>query len=116
MRTTTEVFQDHLQRRLAGDLEGDIKNNYSEKVVILTGTGVFKGHNGVRESASGLKNYLGKTQGFQYKHTLVEGKYAFLEWIAESDDKAVCDGADGFVIENGKITMQNIHYSVNDKS
>jgi len=59
MRTTTEVLESHLAKRLAGDLEGDIKENYSENVVFLTGTGAFEGHDGVRKSASELERYVG---------------------------------------------------------
>ena len=111
MRTTTEVFQDHLAKRLVGDVEGDIKENYSEDVVFLTGTGAFEGHEGVRKSAAELEHYVGSIP-FEYTHTLIRGDYAFLEWTASGDGRAVCDGADGFVIKDGKIVLQTIHYSV----
>jgi hypothetical protein len=112
MRTTTEVLESHLANRLSGDLDKDLAENYAEDVILLTGTGALKGHKGVRQSSRELGEY---TQGakFTYNHTLVEGKYAFLEWTAAASDKAVFDGADSFVIENGKITFQSIHYSVN---
>ena len=111
MRTTTEVFEDHLAKRLAGDVEGDIKDNYSKDVIFLTGTGAFEGHDGVRKSASELAMYLGDVP-FEYNHTLIKDDYAFLEWTAKGDGKMVFDGADGFVIKDGKIVLQTIHYSV----
>lgn len=111
MRTPTEVFNDHLARRLAGDVEGDIKENYSEDVVFLTGTGAFEGHEGVRKSAGELSKYVGDIP-YEYNHTLVKGDYAFLEWTAKGSDKKVLDGADSFVIKDGKIILQTIHYSV----
>jgi len=111
MRTTTEVFEDHLAKRLAGDVEGDIKKNYSKDVIFLTGTGDYTGHDGVRASAAELEKYVGSIP-FEYNHTLIKEKYAFLEWTAKGKDKAVYDGADSFVIENGKIVLQTIHYSV----
>jgi len=114
MRTTTEVFEDHLARRLAGDLEGDIKENYSENVIFLTGTGAFEGHDGVRKSASELAEYVGDMP-YEYNHTLVKGDYAFLEWTAKDKGRVVRDGADGFVIKDGKIVLQTIHYTVADK-
>lgn len=77
MRSTTEVFEDHLAKRLKGDVEGDIKANYARDVVLLTGTGVFKGHDGVRESAAELAKYTGDME-FVYNHTLVEGEYSLL--------------------------------------
>lgn len=33
-RTTTEVIQSHLMKRLEGDLEGDIQENFSPDVLI----------------------------------------------------------------------------------
>lgn len=111
MRTTTEVFEDHLAKRLAGDVEGDIKTNYSKDVVFLTGTGAFEGHDGVRKSARELQQYVGDLP-FEYNHTLIKGDYAFLEWTAKGENKEVCDGADSFVIKNGKIILQTIHYSL----
>lgn len=113
-RTPTEVFEDHLMKRLAGDVEGDIKENYSPDVILLTGTGAFSGHDGVRESARQLTGYIGSGT-FTFNHTLVKGPYAFLEWTANDKDRLVCDGADSFYIQNGKITMQSIHYSVTKK-
>jgi len=115
MRTTTEVFEDHLAKRLSGDVESDIKENYSRDVVLLTGTGAFEGHDGVRKSATELAHYVGDIP-FEYKHTLVKGDYAFLEWTAKGEGKVVYDGADGFVIEDGKIILQTIHYSVRDRA
>lgn len=110
MRTTAEVFEDHLAKRRAGDTEGDIVANYSSDVILLTGTGVFKGHDGVRQSAEELSWYVGDAP-FTYNHTLVEGEYAFLEWTAENSEVRVGDGADGFVIRDGKIIAQTIHYT-----
>lgn len=111
MQTTTEVFESHLAKRLAGEIEDDIKENYAEDVILLTGTGVFEGHDGIRKSANELQHYLG-TAPFTYNHTLIRGPYAFLEWTAKKDDKAVYDGADSFVIQEGKIVLQTIHYTI----
>jgi hypothetical protein len=110
-RTTKEVFEDHLQKRREGDLEGDIQTNYHPDVVFLTGTGTFHGHDGVRQSAAELERYLGGND-FEFKTKLVEGEYAFLEWNGFNNEKTVHDGADSFVIRDGKIVMQSIHYCV----
>jgi hypothetical protein len=111
MRTTQEVFEDHLQKRLNGDLEADIQENFSPDVILLTGTGTFHGHRGVRQSAAELEKYLGGAK-FAYTTKIVEGGYAFLEWRGRNGSKHVKDGADSFVIKDGKIVMQTIHYSV----
>lgn len=112
MRTTTGVFEDHLAKRLAGDVEGDIKENYAKDVIFITGTGVFEGHDGVRQSASELEKYVGDIP-YEYNQTIVKDEYAFLEWTAKDKDRMVCDGVDTFVIKNGKIIFQSIHYTVN---
>jgi len=113
-RSTHDVFEDHLQKRMAGKLEEDIAANFAPDVILLTGTGMLHGQDGVRTSARQLEHYLGGTD-FTFTSKLVEGEYAFLEWRGENKHKVVCDGADSFVIRDGKIVMQSIHYTVQDK-
>lgn len=114
MRSTQEVVDSHLQLRKDGALEEDITNNYADDVILLTGTGMFTGHDGVRKSASELDRYLGESD-FQYQNVLCEREYGFLEWTATNKDKQVRDGADSFVVRDGKIIFQSIHYTVNRK-
>lgn len=114
VRTTTEVFEDHLHKRLKGEVKEDISTNFSPDVIVLTGTGAFYGQDGVQESAKQLAEVLGSAT-FEYRHTLVEGEYAFLEWTATADGKKVCDGADSFVMRDGKIVFQSIHYSLDER-
>lgn len=109
MRTTTEVVHDHLTKRLDGDVDADIAENYDEQVIILSGSGEFREHEGVRMAADELARLVGAGT-FTYSQTLVSGDYAFLEWTADGDSQ-VRDGADSFVVENGRIVMQTIHYS-----
>lgn len=109
-RTTTEVIQSHLMKRLEGDLEGDIQENFSPDVIILSSYGTFKGHDGIRESAARLAEDIGEAQ-FAYNHTQIEGDYALLEWSARHGKRPVKDGADSFVVRSGKIVLQTIHYS-----
>lgn len=116
MRSATEVFHSHLINRLKGDTENDITTNYATDVLLLTGTGAYQGHDGVRQSATELSNNLGKGGDFRYNHTLVDGDYAFLEWTARSPGGDVCDGADSFVIQDGLIVFQSIHYSLQKSS
>lgn len=113
MKTTEEVFEDHLQKRAAGKVEADIETNYADDVIVLTGTGIFRGHQGVRDSAAELSHYLGRGE-FDYRNKLVEGDYAFLEWQGKSGGRRVCDGADSFVVRDDKIVMQSIHYTVTE--
>lgn len=110
-RTTTEVLEDHLNRRLSGDVEADIATNYAEDIIILSGQGVFHGHEGVRASADRLAAVT-KGATFHYKRTVIEAEYGLLEWTAEAGEQNICDGVDAFVIRDGKICMQTVHYTV----
>jgi hypothetical protein len=40
---------------------------------------------------------------------------AFLEWAYEDALVRVTDGADSYLIENGKVVAQTIHYPVEQK-
>lgn len=113
MRTTTEVIHDHLSKRLGGDLEGDLQN-YDPRIVQLTGSGVYRGHEGVRACAAELDRLIGSGT-FEYTQTVIEGDYAFLEWTADNEGSRVRDGADSFVVRDGMILMQSIHYTVEDQ-
>jgi|SRR5690625_473577 len=110
-RTPTEIIQSHLNKRLNGDLENDIKENFSENIIILSAYGIFKGHEGIRASSAELNRLLGDSI-FKYRRVLIEDNYALLEWQAKSADREIKDGVDSFVIENEKIVFQAIHYTV----
>ena len=110
-RSAREVFDDHLARRLAGKVDEDIASNYSPHVVLLTGHGVFRGHDGVRECASRLEREMPHAE-LRYIRRLVDGEIAFLEWSARSGERRVEDGADTFYIRDGRILVQTVHYTV----
>lgn len=113
-RTTTQVLQSHLSKRLAGDTESDIAENFDPEIVLLSSFGVFFGHDGIRRSAELLFEKLGPSM-FEYRHTLIEGEYGFLEWTAHSDNKVITDGADSFHIVDGFVRMQTVHYTTVDR-
>ena len=110
-RTAAEVFEDHL--RLAGEhrFDEDIQRNIAPHCVILERRGVFRGREGARELARLLEEELGPVP-YLYTLRLVEGRFAFLEWTADAAHARVRDGADSFVIEDGWIVAQTIHYTV----
>lgn len=110
-RSTEEVLDSHLRLSKEKATAEDICRDYAEDAVLLSGHGVFRGHEGVRRSAGLLKRELpGAT--YEYHTRLVEGEVAFLEWTAHSDGAQVEDGADSFVIRDGLIAAQTIHYTV----
>ena len=110
-RSAAEVFEDHL--RLAGkhQFEEDINRNLSPDVVILERRGIFRGREGATELARLLEQELPQAP-YVYTNRMVEGRVAFLEWTAEAEHARVRDGADSFVIEDGWIVAQTIHYTV----
>jgi hypothetical protein len=111
MRTTREVFEDHLQLAKDGDLETDLARNVAADIVVFMADGIYHGHEGVRELAARLMDELPSAR-FEYTTVLSEGEVAFLEWRADASGAVVTDGADSFVVRDGKIVAQTIHYTV----
>jgi hypothetical protein len=122
-RTAQEVLDDHLNlaehfgaeedwRRI---VEEDLRRNVSEDIVILMNRGTFHGHEGVRQLAQMLGEELPEHRSFEYTYRAIEGRMAFLEWAYEDASARVRDGADSYLIEDGKIVAQTIHYTVEQK-
>lgn len=110
-RHATDVLKDHLELREAGKLEEDLRRNYAEDVVLLTARGILRGHEGVRESAAFLYE---AAQGHRYCYhlTVEDDRMAMLEWSAQGRDTRIVDGVDSYLIEDGRIKAQTIHYRV----
>jgi hypothetical protein len=113
-RSAEEVLDDHLRESKTGSVEDDLARNYAQGVVLLTGRGMYRGHDGVREVNRMLNRELGPDATFEYQTRLIEGELGFLEWTARSEraGSRVEDGADSYLIRGGKIIAQTIHYTV----
>jgi hypothetical protein len=114
-RSANAVFENHLQLRQRGDTEQDIKQNFSPDVVLLSAFGVFRGHDGVRQSAALLSQQLGPSQ-YTFVKKLVADRFAFLSWTAHGERASIDDGADSFAIEDGLIVAQTIFYQLQPRS
>ena len=122
-RTAQEVLDDHLnvtehfgaEEDWRSIVEEDIRRNISGDIVILINRGTFRGHEGVRRLAQMLGEELPEHRAFEYTYRAVEGRMAFLEWAYEDEQVRVRDGADSYLIENGNIVAQTIHYTVEQK-
>jgi ribosomal protein S13 len=122
-RTAQEVLDDHLnlaehfgaEEDWRQIVEEDLRRNVSEEIVILMNRGTFRGHEGVRQLAQMLGEELPEHRSFEYTYRAVEGRMAFLEWAYEDASFRVRDGADSYLIEDGKIVAQTIHYTVEQK-
>jgi hypothetical protein len=110
-RSTAEVFDDHLARADRGDVEGDIVANFTPDCVLLTTYGRFDGHEGVRAAAALLADQAPEAKYF-YSQRAVHGEIAFLEWTAVARGVLVSDGADSFLIRDGRIQVMTIHYTI----
>ncbi len=110
-RSPREVLDDHLALAAAGDWTTDLERNVSDDIVVLTGFGVFEGREQVRVLADLLDAQLPGVR-FEYTTVVVRGEVAFLEWTADADGARVRDGADSFVIRDGRIVAQTIHYTI----
>jgi hypothetical protein len=113
-RSTEEVLEDHLREAKEGSIEDDLRRNFAEDLVILTGRGVYRGHKGMRKLNRILQEELPKAN-ITYRTKLVVGEMAFLEWTAESEQAVVEDGADSYCIRDGRVVAQTIHYRVKKK-
>ena len=110
-RSPREVFEDHLDLAQNGDLEKDLERNYSPDSVLLTNYGVFHGREGMKEAAELLKKQL-PGGNYNYELKLCHEEMFFLHWTGKSDVSVIPDGADSYLIKNGKIMVQTIYYSV----
>src|SRR5687767_11441910 len=81
VRSTEQVFCDHLELRRLGRVEEDIERNYDPDVILLTTYGVFRGQDGVRHGAALLQSHIGDAE-VTCTTRLVDGDVAFLEWTA----------------------------------
>ncbi len=121
-RTAQEVLDDHL--KLANNwvdipfdhvLDEDLRRNVSVDIVVLINRGTFRGHEGVRQLAQMLSDELPEHQAFQYTYVAVDKHVGLLEWAYEDSTVRVRDGVDSYVIDEGKIIAQTIHYTLEPK-
>ena len=111
-RTAREVLDDHLRLAAAWDFETDFARNFHPDLVLLTGYGIFRGPEGARAKARLLAEQMPGGR-WDYRTVMAEGELGFLEWTGEADNGArVEDGADSYLIQDGKIRAMTIHYTV----
>lgn len=111
-RSTREVLEDHLNLAREWDFETDLARNFSKDIILLTGYGIFRGIEGVREKVRLLDEHLPGGR-WTYHTIMAENELGFLEWSAEANNGArVEDGADSYHIRDGRIQAMTIHYTV----
>lgn len=111
-RSARQVLDDHLALAAKWDFDTDLARNFSPDIVLLTGYGLFRGLDGVRAKARLLGEQLPGGR-WNYRTIMAEGEMGFLEWTATADNGAsVEDGADSYLIRDGRILAMTIHYTV----
>jgi len=118
-RSAREVLDDHLNIAnqwvdlpLEQILEEDLRRNVSEDIVVLINRGTFRGYEGVRALARMLSEELPEHAAFDYTYVAAEGPVGLLEWSYEDSTVRVRDGVDSYLIQEGKIVAQTIHYTL----
>jgi hypothetical protein len=121
-RTAREVLDDHLDVAntwaavpAEDALEEDLRRNVAEDIVILINRGTFRGHDGVRELARMLAEELPEHHAFDYTYVSAEDRIGLLEWSYEDSTVRVRDGVDSYLIEDGLIVAQTIHYTLDPR-
>jgi hypothetical protein len=114
-RSTRDVLEDHLAQRRAGSLQADLDRNHATDVVTLSAEGVHHGHDAIRSLAAILRGYLPEGE-YNYRSLLVHGEVGMLQWSGRcaEDSTKVHDGVDTYVVKNGRIAAQTIHYSAQE--
>ncbi len=113
-RCADAVIRDHLRLRAQGDLDEDLERNIAPNVVVLTRSGTWHGHEGVRRQARALRQYT-PHESFDYEALVTHGDAGYLEWSAGDPGGArIVDGADSYFVTHGWIAVQTIHYTVRD--
>lgn len=111
-RTPRKVLEEHLELARQWEFERDLERNFDDDIVLMTGYGIFRGLQGVREKVELLDRQMPGGR-WTYHTIMVEGKLGFLEWSGVADNGArVEDGADSYLIEDGRIRAMTIHYTV----
>lgn len=110
-RSARDVIEDHLELSRSGSIDDDLERNYAPDVTCFFRQEIHRGHDALRQLAERLSDELpGAT--FRYPTVLADGDVGFLEWTATSEHAEVRDGADSYVVRDGRIVAQTIHYTV----
>ena len=110
-RSAQEVLDNHLSISLNGTVDDDLQRNYAEDVTIVSNWGVEHGHDGIRRMAQLLRSQLPDCT-VAYRVRIVDGEVGLLEWTVDSPAGSVRDGVDSYVIRDGRIHAQTIHYTL----
>lgn len=108
--TPEQVLDEHLEWSRSGSDE-DFLRSYREDSFLIMSSGVRRGLESIRDCYRQLNKDLPNAR-YTYKVRLIEQDIGFVEWSANSDTHTVAGGADSYVISDGYIRAQTIHYTL----
>jgi ketosteroid isomerase-like protein len=95
MRTTKQVFQDHMNALLNGDFS-KIMADYSDDAFLVTVDGIFAGKAAIQDFFLNLFSNLPNAK-FSAGKWIVENDTVLIEWSAESDAARIPQAVDTFI-------------------
>jgi hypothetical protein len=112
-RSTEQVFEDHKNAVLNGDLVKLIAD-YADDAVLMTTDGTFVG----QEAIQGFFQNIFATSPnvrIDFRRQVVKDDMLLLEWAAESDVATMDPGVDTFIIRDDKIRQQTMWFVMTPK-
>jgi ketosteroid isomerase-like protein len=109
-RTAHEVFQRHAKAMIGGDLD-DIVADYGDDATFITQAGVLRGKEGVREGLTRIFADLPAPR-FDVHTRILDGDVLFLEWTGTATGSRAENGVETFLVRDGQIVLQTVHYTV----
>jgi hypothetical protein len=116
LRSTAEVLAHHFKCFADRDLDG-IMADYSADALFFTPDGVLRGPEAIRGVFEKLFSEFAKPgASIASKKRLVEGKYVYSVFTAETPDNSYELANDVFVVQNGTIQMEAFTAKLHPKS
>jgi ketosteroid isomerase-like protein len=109
-RTPQEVMSHHAPALSAGDLD-EIVADFADDAVMITPAGPKYGKDGVREAFTQLLADLPQAS-WHLKKQITADDLVLLEWTADAARSRADDGVDTFLIRDGLIRAQTVHYTL----
>ena len=112
MRSARQVFDDHWDAILSGDMDR-ILADYAPDAVFVQPGAVARGHARIQAVFEGIGENVGE-MAFSQDSVSVGDSMVLLEWSGQGAGGRSAGGVDSFYIEDGFIRYQTLSYSVNE--
>jgi uncharacterized protein (TIGR02246 family) len=109
-RAAAEVYRHHAAALLDRDLDA-LVSDYAQDAVFITGDGVQRGREGVRNAYIKILRDLPDAK-WNVRTRIVEGDVLYLEWTAVAPGTRADDGVETLVVRAGAIVLQTVHYTL----